>query len=137
MSDNYNIEWAEVAENDLKGIIEYIAFSANPSTRTYRTKIVIDNSSVKLRPGMIVRVKFIRQELKQVVSAPLFAVMDRDGEKIVFVAENGLAKKVNVNIGSSIGQRIVVEQGLVANQSLIIEGQQLLLDGARIKVGEK
>ena len=25
MSDNYNIEWAEVAENDLKEIIEYIA----------------------------------------------------------------------------------------------------------------
>ena len=25
MSGNYKIEWAEVAENDLKGIIEYIA----------------------------------------------------------------------------------------------------------------
>jgi len=25
MSDNYSIEWADVAENDLKGIIEYIA----------------------------------------------------------------------------------------------------------------
>ena len=25
MSDNYKIEWAKVAENDLKGIIEYIA----------------------------------------------------------------------------------------------------------------
>jgi toxin ParE1/3/4 len=25
MSDNYKIEWAEVAENDLKGIIGYIA----------------------------------------------------------------------------------------------------------------
>ncbi len=25
MSDNYKIEWAKVAENDLNGIIEYIA----------------------------------------------------------------------------------------------------------------
>jgi addiction module RelE/StbE family toxin len=25
MSDNYKIEWAKVAENDLKGIIEYVA----------------------------------------------------------------------------------------------------------------
>ncbi len=25
MSDNYKVEWAEVAENDLKSIIEYIA----------------------------------------------------------------------------------------------------------------
>jgi len=25
MSDNYKVEWAKVAENDLKGIVEYIA----------------------------------------------------------------------------------------------------------------
>ncbi len=118
------------------GNIEHIAFSANPTTRTYRTKIVIDNSSSKLRPGMIVRTKFIRQQLKQVISIPLFSVMDRDGEKIVFLAENGVARKVNVDIGSSIGQRVVIEQGLSADQTLIIEGQQLLADGAKIVVGE-
>ena len=118
------------------GVIESIAFSANDITRTYRTKIVIDNNSEKLRPGMIVRAKFVRQQLEQVISVPLYAVMDRDGEKIVFLAEDGLAKKVKVNIGSSIGQRVVVRQGLTVNQSLIIEGQQLLVDGARINVGE-
>ena len=120
----------------ISGIIDQIAFSANETTRTYRTKIVIDNSSAKLRSGMIVRAKFVRQQLEQVISAPLFAVMDRDGKKIVFLAENGVAKKVNVITGSSVGQRIVIEQGLSANQFLIVAGQQLLTDGARIEVGE-
>ncbi|MFK5925608.1 MAG: efflux RND transporter periplasmic adaptor subunit [Desulfuromusa sp.] len=118
------------------GVIDYIAFSANPTTRTYRTKIIIDNSSTKLRPGMIVRAKFVRQQLKQVISVPLFAVMDRDGEKIVFIAENGQARKTYVVIGSSIGQRVVIKHGLVADQSLIVAGQQLLVDGARVAVGE-
>ncbi|MDX2480228.1 MAG: efflux RND transporter periplasmic adaptor subunit [Desulfuromusa sp.] len=120
----------------ISGIIDQIAFSANSTTRTYRTKIVIDNSSATLRSGMIVRAKFIRQQLKKVISVPLFAVMDRDGEKIVFLAENGLARKVNVILGSSIGQRVVVEHGLSENQSLIVAGQQLLIDGAKIEVGE-
>ncbi len=120
----------------VSGVVEQIAFSANNTTRTYRTKIVIDNSSGKLRSGMIVRAKFVRQQLKQVISIPLYAVMDRDGEKIVFLAENGLARKVNVILGSSIGQRVVVEHGLSANQSLIVAGQQLLIDGAKIEVGE-
>lgn len=119
------------------GIIDYIAFSANPATRTYRTKIVLDNRSAKLRPGMIVRVKFVRQHLDQVVSVPLYAVIDREGEKVVFLAENGLARKVNVIIGSSIDQRVVIKEGLTENQSLIIEGQQLLIDGTKIEVGEK
>ncbi|MDX2494867.1 MAG: efflux RND transporter periplasmic adaptor subunit [Desulfuromusa sp.] len=120
----------------ISGVIEQIAFSANNTTRTYRTKIVINNSSGKLRSGMIVRAKFVRQQLEQVISIPLYAVMDRDGEKIVFLAKNGQARKVNVIIGSSLGQRVVVEQGLSANQSLIVTGQQLLIDGAKIEVGE-
>ncbi len=118
------------------GVIEAIAFAADDITRTYRTKIVIDNKIAKLRPGMIVRAKFNRQKLEQVISVPLYAVMDRDGDKIVFLAKDGLARKIDVVIGSSIGQRIVVEQGLTINQSLIIGGQQLLVDGAKIKVGE-
>lgn len=120
----------------VSGRIDQIAVSANEATRTYRTKIVIDNRSAQLRSGMIVRAKFIRQQLKQVISVPLFAVMDRNGEKTVFLAENGVARKVNVITGSSIGERIVIEQGLAANQSLIVAGQQLLTDGARIEVGE-
>ena len=120
----------------VKGIIDHIAFAADPSTRTYRCKIVIDNHTRLLRPGMIVRARFVRQQLKQVISAPLFSVLDRDGEKIVFVEENGLARKREVNTGSSIGERIVISAGLVPEQKLIIKGQQLLFDGARIKAGE-
>ena len=120
----------------VSGVIEHIAVSANPTTRTYRTKIIIDNRSSKLRPGMIVRAKFVRQQMQQVIAIPLFALIDRDGERFVFVSDNGQAKKTNVVIGSSIGQRIVIEGGLKENQDLIIAGQQLLVDGSRVEVGE-
>lgn len=114
------------------GIIEHIAFSAEQATRTYRTKIVIDNSSGKLRPGMIVRARFVRQHLQQVISAPLYAVLNRDGEKLVFVEAAGRAMKVKVETGSSIDQRIVIKSGLKPGQKLIVKGQQLLIDGAKI-----
>jgi membrane fusion protein (multidrug efflux system) len=125
------------SSDPISGVIDHIALSANPATRTYRTKIIIDNSSAKLRPGMIVRAQFVRQKLQQVISIPLFAVIDRDGEKYVFINSNGQAKKTNVVIGSSIGQRIVIEEGLKQNQELIIAGQQLLVDGSKIAVGDK
>ena len=120
----------------VSGTIESIAFSADELTRTYRTKINIDNRSGQLRPGMIVRARFVRQKLKQVIAVPLFAVMDRDGQKIVFINENGNARKVNVVTGSAIGQRTVIRQGLKPGQELIVTGQQLLSNGAKIKVGE-
>ncbi|SHJ70538.1 membrane fusion protein, multidrug efflux system [Malonomonas rubra DSM 5091] len=120
----------------LTGRIEHIAFSADATTRTYRTKISIDNKKGELRPGMIVRARFVRQQLSQVVSAPLFAVLDRDGEKLVFVEENGIAKRQNVETGSSVDQRIVIRSGLEPGQRLIVKGQQLLIDGAKVALQE-
>lgn len=119
-------------ESTLSGEIEHIAFAAEETTRTYRTKIVLDNSSELLRPGMIVRARFVRQQLQQVLSAPLYAVLDRDGEKLVYVEEAGLAKEIKVETGSSIDQRIVITSGLEVGQKLIVKGQQLLIDGVKI-----
>ena len=117
------------------GEIEHIAYTANDMTRTYRTKIIIENAQGLLRPGMIVRARFVRQQLAQVVTAPLYSVLDRNGEKVVFVAENGLAKQLSVRTGSSVEQRIVIVEGLEIGQELIVKGQQLLIDGARVNVG--
>lgn len=121
----------------LKGTIEHIAYAANPQTRTYRTKLLIDNSKGLLRAGMIVRSRFVRQQLNQVISVPLYAVVDRNGEKIVFVEENGFARKIMVATGNSIGQRVLIDDGLETGQKLVVKGQQLLIDGARIRSEER
>jgi len=126
-----------VPADPIFGVIDHIALTANATTRTYRTKIIIDNCSAKLRPGMIVRAQFVRQHLQQVISVPLFAVIDGGGEKYVYLNDHGQAKKTNVVTGSSIGQRIVIKEGLKQNQELIIAGQQLLVDGSRVAVGEE
>jgi len=118
------------------GTIEHVAFTADATTRTYRTKISVDNAAGRLRPGMIVRARFIRQQLSQVIAAPLYAVLDREGEKLVFVEEKGVAKKISVEIGTAIGQKIVITAGLDSGQRLIVKGQQLLIDGARVALEE-
>ena len=120
----------------VSGMIESIAYSADSITRTYRTKVTIDNQEMKLRPGMIVRARFVRQQFENIIAIPLFAVMDRDGSKVVFIDDNGSARKVDVMTGSSVGQRVVILDGLTAGESLIVKGQQLLSDGAKIEVGE-
>ncbi len=121
----------------LPGQVEHIAYTANDTTRTYRTKIVIDNEQGLLRPGMIVRVRFVRQQLTGVVTAPLYSVLDRNGGKVVFVAENGIARQLSVTTGSSVDQRIVITEGLQAGQALVVKGQQLLIDGARVQAGSE
>ena len=50
MSDNYKIEWAEVAENDLKGIIEYIAQDGPANALKILKKIKQKASSLNTLP---------------------------------------------------------------------------------------
>lgn len=116
------------------GKIGFIAYAANDITRTYRTKIMIDNPG-NLRPGMIVRAEFVRQSLADVITVPLYALIDREDDKFVYVFDNGLARLVPISIGSSIAQRIVVLDGLSAGDEVVVKGQQLLSDGIRISKG--
>ena len=121
----------------IEGHIEHIAYAADDTTRTYRTKIVIANKDRRLRPGMIVRAVFVRRKLDNVITAPMYALIDRDGSKSVFIVTDGTAHEVKVTIGRSIADRVVIESGLEVGQQLVVKGQQLLVDGASVVVRGK
>ena len=118
------------------GEIIHVSFRADPETRTYLAKIAVDNSSGGLRPGMILRVEFVRRTFEQVVSVPLYAVIERNGQKAVFVEEAGVARLRPVETGTVIGDRVVVEKGISAGERLIVKGQHLVGDGAAVSVVE-
>jgi len=118
------------------GRIIYVSYLANEMTRTYRSKIEIGNSDGFLRPGMIVRVKFVRRKINDAIVVPLYAVLDRDGEKFVFVIEDGTAVRRKVRLGPIINGKVVVFGGVLEGENLVVKGQQLLLDGGPVTVIE-
>lgn len=118
------------------GEIIHVAFRADPETRTYLAKIAVDNRNGGLRPGMILRVEFVRRTLEQVVSVPLYAVVDRNGQKAVFVEEAGVAHLRPVKTGAVIGDRVVIDEGVSAGERLIIRGQHLVGDGTAVSIVE-
>jgi len=120
----------------LTAVIEHIAFVADETSRTYRTRMLIDRPGTILRPGMIARATFVRQEHQQVLVVPLFSVLDRRNRKVAYVVEDGYAREVEVTTGSSVGQQLIVRSGLEAGQHLVVKGQQLLIDGAAVNEEE-
>ncbi len=126
------------AGRELEGVLEdvYPVSEMIDGENVFVCMTSLANSAGDLRPGMILRARFVRQQLQQVISAPLYAVLDRDGEKVVFVEESGLARKIVVVTGNSVDQRIIITSGLKAGQQLIVKGQQLLLDGVKVAARE-
>lgn len=122
------------AGETITGEIFYLAFKADPVTRTYRTKVAVNNAQGTLRPGMILRIRFQRQEFLQVVTVPLYAVLERAGQNLVFIEDNGVARARQVLAGNLIGDRVIIREGLSAGERLVVQGQQLLEDGALVAV---
>jgi membrane fusion protein (multidrug efflux system) len=116
------------------GKLVHLAYKADPLTRTYLAKVEVDNQDRQLRPGMIVRIEALRRELKNAIAIPLYAVVDLDGRKVVYVEAEGKAQLRPVKVDRVIGAQAVIREGLSLNERLIIKGHQLLVDGARVKV---
>jgi membrane fusion protein (multidrug efflux system) len=116
------------------GTIDFVAFKADPVTKTFQVRTVVDNEEHRIRPGMIARVAFLRQVVPDAIAAPLFALVDKGGERILYVEDNGVVQSRNISIGVIEGDRVQITSGLNAGDHLIIKGQTEVEDGMRVVV---
>jgi membrane fusion protein, multidrug efflux system len=121
-------------DREVLGTIDFVAYKADPATLTFLTKVLIDNPGHNIRPGMIARVAFLRRLIPDALSAPLFALIDRGGERILFVEEDGVAHARTVSIGVIEGDRVQITKGLEPGDRLIVTGQRDVEEGMKVQV---
>ena len=119
-------------ERDLGGKVDFVAFKADPATKTFLVRTLIDNRLGDIRPGMIARVAFVRRVISDALVAPLFALVDKGGERLVFVAEDGRAQSRTVSIGVIQGARVQITSGLKPGDHLIVKGHTEVEDGMKV-----
>jgi membrane fusion protein (multidrug efflux system) len=118
----------------LTGVINFVAYKADPATKTFLVKVLVDNPGHVIRPGMIARVAFLRRIIPDALAAPLFALVDKGGERMVFVEKDGVAHARTVSIGVIEGDRVQITNGLEAGERLIVKGQTEVEEGIRVLV---
>ena len=122
------------AERTLTGTVEFVSFKADPATKTFLVRSVIDNPAHDIRPGMIGRVVFVRRSIPDAVAVPLFSIVDKGGERIVFLEKDGIAVSRNISTGVIEGDRVQVTSGLNVGDHLIVKGHTEVEDGMRVTV---
>ena len=120
------------ADRTLMGTVEFVAFKADSATKTFLVRSIIDNPAHDIRPGMIGRVAFVRRLIPDAVVAPLFAIVDKGGERIVFVEKDGLAESRVISIGVIEGDRVQITSGLNVGDHLIVRGHTEIEDGMKV-----
>ncbi|MFP3928882.1 MAG: efflux RND transporter periplasmic adaptor subunit [Desulfobacteraceae bacterium] len=118
----------------LSGKVGFVAFKADPAAKTFKIQVLVENPDGEIRPGMIGRVAFLRRVVPEALTAPLFAVLDKGGERVVYVEEDGTAHARTVSLGVIDGDRVQITQGLSPGDRLIIRGHTEVEEGMRVEV---
>jgi len=118
----------------LDGKVDFVSYKADPATKTFWVRVLIDNKNHEIRPGMIARVAFLRRMIPDALSAPLFAIQDKGGERLLFVEEDGIARARTISIGVIERDRVQITDGLKPGDHLIVTGQRDVEEGMKVQV---
>lgn len=102
-------------------------------SRSLPVRAMIDNADGRLRPGQFMSVSLTLRE-RQALVVPEQAVMVRGDEKYVFVAEDGIARRVSITLGSRMPGHVEIANGLTPEDAVVVTGQDRLSSGDRIRV---
>ncbi len=97
----------------------------NPDLKVYATDVSIDGTHDFLKTGMSAKVEIIIDELKDVISIPIQAVVNIEGKKVCFVSSGSGSERRQVETGAFNDSFVEIKSGLT-------EGDKVLLNPPRL-----
>lgn len=129
------IRCAAAGGADLYGKVVERGVEADPLSRTYDVKLLVDNPGHGLLPGMIcdVYTSFTRGQQSVFVPANVVQI-NPDNRMFVWVVKNGRATKRLINFVADTSQGVRVSGGLEPGDQLIVSGQQKVSEGTKCEI---
>lgn len=118
----------------MRGRVARVYPYLDPRLRT-RTIEVVSEKAVGLLPGMFARLKVVLRSVTGAVVVPVEAVVTTpDGQRVVFVTEDGKAVRRLVETGIEEGDRVEIIAGVLPGEKVIVAGNEKIKDGAAVSV---
>lgn len=121
------------------GYVNKIVPTADRAKATVLTKVRFTERDEHVLPEMRAKVNFLN-ETKQnntknsapKLSVPASAISTRNGQKVVFIVENGKAVETAVTLGENMGSRIEILSGVTAGQRVVLRPSEKLSTGTEV-----
>ncbi|MBR7800282.1 efflux RND transporter periplasmic adaptor subunit [Undibacterium sp. FT137W] len=133
MSDVKVSLWANPKEV-LQGKLRELSPIADQATRTFTAKIILPASVKDVRLGMTAMVVFGMKNPNNMIRLPITALFQDKSQNSVWVVESGVVKSVPVQLASSQGEDVLLASGVVAGQTVVTAGVNLLKPGQRVTI---
>lgn len=116
-----------------EGLLDMADRSIDAQTGTLSVRAVFPNPDGLLKPGLFAKVRMQVGRKENAVLIPQQAVADVQGVRSVFVAgKDGRAEGRTVTLGPRFESFFIVDQGLAAGETVIVDGWQKVRPGVAV-----
>jgi multidrug efflux system membrane fusion protein len=117
------------------GMLSFIDNTVDPSTGTIKFKGTFPNREERLWPGQFVDVTLTLEQRPNIVVVPAQAVQSGQNGTFVFLVKPDMTVQMHpVKAGDSLEGKTVIERGLQGGETVVTDGQMLLVPGAKVRI---
>jgi RND family efflux transporter MFP subunit len=122
---------------EFTGRINIIYPTIDQMSRTFRAEVTIANADMAIRPGMFARVELNLGTTDNVI-VPDVAIIRQPGtnSRFVYVIENGVAHRREVELGRLMGDNFEIISGIEPGALVVTAGQSRLIDQTVVRIEE-
>jgi RND family efflux transporter MFP subunit len=117
-----------------KGHFSYADLGVDQSTGTFMVRGVFPNPDYDIVPGLFVRIRVPIGVQENALLVPERAVgADQAGRFVLIVNSENTVERRDVTLGTKVKEMVVINQGLQADEWVVIEGVQRARPGANVQ----
>jgi membrane fusion protein (multidrug efflux system) len=125
------------SEEKFSAILRFISPTADPTTRNVKMKALVQNPHHRLKPGFFTEVSVRTGTNLNALLIPEAALLSEKGKFFVFVIQDGVARRREVETGVRMEGQVELVKGIQKGQQVVTAGHEQLSDGMKVRISTK
>jgi membrane fusion protein (multidrug efflux system) len=134
LGQSISIKVDAVPGKEFQGRIFAVDPVVDVNGRAIKLRATVPNADLVLKPGLFARVTIVVDRRENAMLIPESAIVPDGIGKIVYVVDNGKAKRVAVELGKRLPGKVEIVKGLTPEMVVISSGQMRLRDGSTLAI---
>ena len=130
----------DTTAEELKGQISLLSRSSDPTNRTVEVWVALANGAGRLRANGAAQITIAAQGKNDAIVVPASAVtLDASNANegtVMVVDDKSIARETKVTVGIRTSDKVEITEGLKGGETVVIEGNFALADGAKVEIAK-
>ena len=129
IKEGYDVDVNTLAypNKTFKGRIDKLSEVLDPTTKTMKVRVKLNNPDGLLKPSMFAKVVVSNEEKEKALCLPTKALINQDGKTYVIVYRSNSDMKIaEISVIKTIGEKTFINSGAVEGDKLIVSNQLLI-----------